>query len=127
MRPFLHHLKPIPVSVPRSIVLLRGQSSSACFPPANRPVERSKFFFAVRPAAVARPNKTYKQKLMANADAKRQDPQYTWSPTVVVVPSARTLECVRQRRLAAVAVPSAGTPACGRQRMSLQTPNFLRF
>ena len=79
MRPILHHLRLIPVSVPRSIVLLRGQSSSACFPPANRPVERSNLVLAVRPAvrpAVAHPNQIYKQKFMKNADAKLQAPQY---------------------------------------------------
>ena len=74
MRPVLHLLRLIPVSVPCSVNLLRGQSSSACFPPANRPVERSKFFPAMRPA-VRHPNRIYKQRFMKNADAKLQAPQ----------------------------------------------------
>ena len=53
--------------------MLGGQSSFASFPPANRPVGRSKFF-----PAVARPKKIYKQKLMENADAKLQAPQYAF-------------------------------------------------
>ncbi len=72
MQPILHFLRLIPVGVLRSIDFLGGQSSSACFLPANRPVERSKLVLAVclavvlamRPAirsivvpAVANPNK----------------------------------------------------------------------
>ena len=78
MRPVLHLLRLIPVSVPCSVNLLRGQSSSACFPPANRPVERSKFFPAMRPA-VRHPNRIYKQRFMKNADAKLQAPHYLWA------------------------------------------------
>ncbi len=67
----------------------------ACFPPANRPVERSKLVLAVRLAvalemrpairpamrlamrpAVPYPNQIYKQKFINNADAKLQAPQY---------------------------------------------------
>ena len=79
----LHHLRLIPIGDPRSIVLLRGQSSSACFPPANRPVERPKLVLAVCPAvalamrpAVPDPNQIYKRKFMKNADAKLHAPQY---------------------------------------------------
>ena len=43
----------IPVGVPRSIDLLRGQSSSACFLRANRSVERSKLVPAVSTTVVA--------------------------------------------------------------------------
>ena len=56
------------------MVLWRAQSSSACFPPANQPVERSKLVLAVHPAvvpamrsamrlAVRHPNQIYKQKI----------------------------------------------------------------
>ncbi len=70
-------------------------NSHAYFPPANRPVERSKLVLAVcsavalemrpairptmRPAvrpAVPYPNQNNKQKFINNADAKLQAPQY---------------------------------------------------
>ena len=52
MQPILHPLRLISIGVPRSIDFLRDQSSSACFLPANRPVERSKLVFAVCSAVV---------------------------------------------------------------------------
>ena len=87
MRLILHLLWPIPIGILRSMILLRGQSSCACFPPANRPVVRSKLVLAVCPAvapamrsamhpAVPHPNQIYKQKFMKNAGAKLQAPQY---------------------------------------------------
>ncbi len=67
----------------------------ACFPPANRPVERSKLVLEVCPAvagemrpairlamrpevrpAVPYLKQIYKQKFINNADAKLQAPQY---------------------------------------------------
>ena len=63
MRPILHFLMLIPVGVPRSIDLLRGQSSFAYFPPANRPVKKSKFV-----PALARPQ----QNLQAKTHRKRR-------------------------------------------------------
>ena len=68
----LYLLLSSPTGIFRLIVLLRGQSSFASFPPANRPVERSKLAFAVRPAvasavrsamrpAVPHLNRIYKQ------------------------------------------------------------------
>ena len=64
MRPILHLLRLILIGLLGSKDLLRGQSSSACFPPTNRPVERSKHFSAVFPAVTSCPNKIYKQELM---------------------------------------------------------------
>ena len=77
----LHLRGPNPTGILHSMVLLRGQSSSACFPPANRPVEKSKLVLAVHPAvvpamrsamrpAVRHPNQIYKQKFMKNAGAE---------------------------------------------------------
>ncbi len=72
-------LRQILVGVPRSIVLLRGQSSSAYFQPVKRPVERLKLVFAVHSAvhpamrsAMAHANQIYKHKLMKNTNAKLQ-------------------------------------------------------
>ena len=83
--PTILHLQwPSPTEIIRLIILLRGQSSSACFPPANRPVEihpavvppmRSAMPPAM-PPAVPHPNQTYKLKFMKNADAKLQAPHY---------------------------------------------------
>ena len=86
----LHLRWPSPTGILRSMALLRGQSSSACFPHANRLVETSKVVLAVRateaPAmrsamrsAVPQPNQIYKQIFMKNADAKFQAPQYATS------------------------------------------------
>ena len=77
----LHLQWPSPTGILRSIILLRGQSSSACFPPANRPVERSKLVLAIHPAvasamrsakrpAVPHSSQIYRLKCMKNADAK---------------------------------------------------------
>ncbi len=52
IEPILHLLRLISVGVPRSIDHLRGQSSSACYLPTNRPVERSKLVVAVCLAVV---------------------------------------------------------------------------
>ena len=52
IQPILQLRRLISVTVPPSIDLLRGQSSSSCFPPSNRPVETSKLVFAVCPAVV---------------------------------------------------------------------------
>ena len=75
--PLIYLLRQIPVGVLRSIVLLRSQSSFACFSLVNQPIERSKLVLVVRPTvypvvrpAVAHPNQIYKQKYMKNANAK---------------------------------------------------------
>ena len=96
----LHLRWPIPTGILRSMVLLRGQSSSACFPPANRPLGRSKLVLALHPVVVPAmrsamspamrlPNRIYKQKFMKNADAKLQAPQ----------PSPNLPETTRRRPL----------------------------
>ena len=52
MQPILHFLRLIPVGVPCSIDFLRGQSSPACFLPANWQGEKSKLVLSVCPALV---------------------------------------------------------------------------
>ena len=69
---FLHLLRRILPGTPRSIDLLRGQSSSAYF----RRLLRGRNSSLQYVPSVARSTKIYKEKLMKNADARIQALQY---------------------------------------------------
>ncbi|MCJ1349989.1 hypothetical protein MMC31_008232, partial [Peltigera leucophlebia] len=81
---FLHLLGQILPGTPRSIDLLRGQSSSAYF----RRLLRGRNSSLQYVPAVARSTKIYKQELLENFDAKLQAPQYApqgrWALPAVV-------------------------------------------